>query len=161
MRADATRLPDAVIYELNATLETQGKRICRLCQGHPLPLDAEHFHRRGNGNYRKDCKVCYAALLRGRYAANPALRARDQARSSRYYYANHAQCLEQQYAYRLANRERINNVNRDYYQCNRERLLAVKHASYVANPDARRRANRRNYERRKLRPLARVLGKRS
>lgn len=75
MKIDATLLPDAVIYELNATLKAQGKRICRICQGHPLPLDREHFYCH-KGYFARTCKRCDSAReakrARARYANGDA-----------------------------------------------------------------------------------------
>lgn len=46
------------VRALNAALEARGLRVCRVCQGKPLPLDEAHFYRRTNGKLDAQCKSC-------------------------------------------------------------------------------------------------------
>lgn len=85
MTTDAERLSPKAIRWLNKELEPRGLRVCRVCQGHPQSLDAEHFYRVG-GDFQNICKTCQKAAVarrfQERYATDSAYREHRKASSA-------------------------------------------------------------------------------
>ncbi len=105
------RLSNKEIRALNRYYETLGLRVCRVCQGKPLPLDAEHFkrHSRGRMGFEHVCLPCWKAAnnagLRRRYATDAEYRKRckekKQTDFARYPAARRAAHTRRQQTYML------------------------------------------------------------
>ena len=66
--SDPERLTPRQVRKLNKTYTPVGLRVCRVHQGHPLPLTDDYFYRIGAGNPRFEtiCKACKNAAKRER-----------------------------------------------------------------------------------------------
>ena len=69
--ADTEHLSPKAIRWLNKELAPRGLRVCIKCQGHPQPLDAEHFYQVHNSScFEGTCKACRKAASTQRFHAN-------------------------------------------------------------------------------------------
>lgn len=78
-RTEALLSPQA-LRAVNAHYEPLGLRVCRVCQGAPLPLTSEYFYPAASNRYglTTSCKRCHnancAARAKRRYHADAAYR---------------------------------------------------------------------------------------
>lgn len=84
---DSENLSPKVLLALNKEFKKAGMRICTCHQGHPLPLDEEHFYfNRRDGRYETVCKSCrrqqVAAYGRARYHSDPVYAQQQREQSS-------------------------------------------------------------------------------
>lgn len=107
MTDDAERLTPKQLRALNKTFAVAGVRICRVHQGHPLPLDDAHFYRSGSHRWlEQTCKVCRKQI---------ALQRHHERMTTDAEYVEHRRALQRDEYQRTADRKREvarNNMRR-------------------------------------------------
>lgn len=99
---------------------------CSKC-GAEKPLPAFNKNARHKDGIQSQCRVCYSAANRARYAANPE-RVRELTR-----------------AWAVANPERVRESHREWIAANPERIREYSRAWYAANPEHKSEYERARY----------------
>lgn len=107
---------------LNEYLAPLGKRICTKHQGHPLPLDVEHFYVLKCGGYLKECKDCVIARTvarsKARYHDDPAYVQYKADQHKKHYFAHLEAC-------RAGNARRSREYRKNLKRKRMAQILAV------------------------------------
>jgi hypothetical protein len=91
MSEPTERLSPKTLRWLNRELAQTGLRVCKVCQGHPLPLTRQHFYQH-HGYFDYVCIPCYSAReterALQRYHSDPECRRRKNEQSRAWWLAH-------------------------------------------------------------------------